>query len=65
MTQLCNTLLCGNPATWSLTTENGKLFKCDHCKELGFHAHNAGWMRLVPPAPLMASRIASYYNANV
>jgi len=27
-------------------------------------AHDEGWTRIIPPAPLMASRIASYHNAN-
>lgn len=57
MTQLCNTLLCGKPATWSLSITGGKLYKCDGCKDKGERAHCEGWMKLVPAEPILASRI--------
>ena len=55
--QLCNTLLCGKAATWSLPVEDGTLYKCDHCKESGGYAHFDGWLRIVPAEPVLASRI--------
>ncbi len=61
----CNTLLCGNEAVWQLVKEGQPtVYKCETCHDKGCFAHDEGWTRIMPPAPLMASRIASYHNAN-